>query len=59
MGYYTERLMIHKSGDVGTVVKVEKSPSGDTIITIRRKDGTTHRDYDTYFRYKESTAKGQ
>ena len=55
MGYYTERVMIHKSGDKGRIIKVEKSPGGDTIITIRKKDGTTHRDYSTYFRYEEST----
>ena len=43
------RYMTHKSGDRGRVTKVEKTPGGDTIIEITKDDGTTHRDYNTYF----------
>ena len=43
------RYMTHKSGDRGRVTKVERTPSGDTVIEITKDDGTTHRDYNTYF----------
>ncbi len=43
------KYMTHKGGDSGRVTKVEKTPSGDTTIEITKSDGTTHRDYATYF----------
>ena len=47
--------VIHRSAfdgeeEKGEVIKIEQTPSGDSVVEMRRDDGTTHRDYATYFK---------